>query len=100
MQNTFKADLSNHGSIFVHELRTETAAAWVEERLPKDALTFGEVRRSQAEVHRRLRSRAVRDGARGRMNDELSPTRSTGSRADSRRATWVTSGHVELESKT
>jgi hypothetical protein len=96
MQNTFKADFSNHGSIFVHELRTETAAAWVEERLPKDALTFGEVRRSQAEVHRRHRSRAVRDGARGRMNDELSPTRST---ADSRRATWVTSGHVELESK-
>ncbi len=33
------------------------------------------------------------------MNDQLPPTRSAGSRADSRRATWVTSDRVELESK-
>ena len=99
MQNTFRADLSNHGSIFVHELRTDTAVAGVEERLLKDALTFGEVRCSRAEVHRRHRSRRRPRRARGRINDQLQPTRSTGSRADSRRATWVTSGRVELESR-
>ena len=99
MQNTFKADLSNHGSIFLLEVRTDTAVAWVEKRLPEDVLTFGEVRRSRAQVHRRHRSRRRQRWARGRINDQLQPTRTTDSRADSRRATWVTSGPVELERK-
>ena len=98
MQNTFKADLSNHGSIFLLELRTGTAVASVEERLPEDVLTFGEVRRSRAQVHRRHRSRRRQRWARGRINDQLQPTRGTGSRADSRRTTRVTSGRGELES--
>jgi hypothetical protein len=33
------------------------------------------------------------------MNDQLPPTRSAGSRADSRRTTWVTSGRGKLESE-
>jgi hypothetical protein len=33
------------------------------------------------------------------MNDQLPLTRSAGSRADLRRATWVTRGRVEVESK-
>ncbi len=99
MQNTFKADLSNHGSIFLLELRTGTAVASVEERLPEDVLTFGEVRRSRAQVHRRRRNRRRPRWARDRINDQLQPTRSTGSQAESRRATWVTGDRVELENK-
>jgi hypothetical protein len=91
MQNTRTADFTviNLGSIFLLEARTSTAVAWVEKRLPEDALTFGET----VVVERRyIRSRRRPRWARSRMNDQLPPTRSAGSRAGSRRATWVTSG--------
>jgi hypothetical protein len=98
MQNTRTADFTviNLGSIFLPAPRTDTAVAWVEEHLPEDALTFGE---AVVVDHRYIRSRRRPRWARGRMNDQLPPTRSAGSRADARRATWVTTDRVELESK-
>ncbi len=52
MQNTRTADFTviNLGSIFLLEPRTSTAVAWVAERLPENALTFGGGRRSRAQV--------------------------------------------------
>jgi hypothetical protein len=97
MQNTRTPDFTftNLGSIFLLE-PPGTAVAWVEERLPEDALTFGQA----VVVERRyIRSRRRPRWARGRMNNQLPPTRSAASRADSRHATWVTRGRVELESK-
>jgi hypothetical protein len=98
MQNTRTADFTviNLGSIFLLEPRTATAVAWVEKRLPEDALTFGE---AVVVEHRYIRSRRRPRWARDRMNDQLPPTQSAGLRVDSRRATWVTSGPVELESE-
>ena len=98
MQNTRTADFTviNLGRIFLLEPRTSTAVTWVEERLPENALTFGE---AVVVEHRYIHSRRRPRWARGRMNDQLPPTRSTGSRADSRRATRVTSNRVELETK-
>jgi hypothetical protein len=96
MQNTRTADFTviNLGSILLLEPRTDPAVAWVEGLLPEDALTFG-----QAVVveHRYIHSRRRPRWARGRINDQLPPTRSAASRADSRRTTWVTSGRGELE---
>jgi hypothetical protein len=98
MQNTRTADFTviNLGIISLLEPRTNTAVAWVEERLPEDALTFGE---AVVVEHRYIRSRCRPRRARDQTNDQLPPTRSTGSRADSRRATWVTRGRVEVESR-
>jgi hypothetical protein len=98
MQDTRTADFTviNLGSISHREPRTETAVVWVEERLPEDALTF---REAAVVEHRYIRSRCRPRRARDRMNDQLPLTLSAGSRADSRRATWVTSHRVQLESK-
>jgi len=98
MQNTRTADFTviNLCSIFLLEPRTDTALPWVEDRLPEDALTFGT---AVVVDHRYIRSRCRPRWARDRMNDHLPPTRSAGARADSRRATWVTSDRVELETK-
>jgi hypothetical protein len=98
MQNIRTSDftVTNLGSIFRLEPRTDTAVAWVEERLPEHALTFGEA----VVVERRyIRSRRRPRWACSRMNDQLPPARSAGSQADSRRATWVTSDRVDLETK-
>jgi hypothetical protein len=97
MQNTRTADLTviNLGSIFRLEPRTDTAVVWVEGGLNEDALTFGEAVVEHRYIHSRRRPR----WARGRMSDQVPSTRSTGSRVDSKRATWVTSGRVEPESK-
>jgi hypothetical protein len=94
MHNTRTADFTviNLGSIFLLEPRTDTALPWAEDRLPEDALTFGE---TVVVEHRYIRSRCRPRWADGRMNDQLPPTRSAGSRANSRRATWVTSDRVE-----
>ncbi len=82
MLNTRTAGLTvtNLGSIFLFEPRTSAAVTWVEEHLPKAALTFGD---AVVVEHRYNRSRR----------------RPRGSRTDLRRATWVTSDRVELDSR-
>jgi len=63
--DAFKTDftVSNHGSIYLLELRTDAAVAWAEEHLPEDAYTFG---RAVVVAHR-----YVRDIVAGATSDGL-----------------------------